>query len=178
MELRFAGLFTFERAAAHFFHSHNSEMASLIYDLKYHKYQGLGYHLGNVAGMELLSGGFMADIDGIMPVPMHFFKQARRGYNPAASIAEGLSAATRIPVLDNLKAGRAHRTQTALSLQQRRTNTANLFTVAHPAELPNQHILIVDDVCTTGATLTSCATALLTAVPSLRLSLFALTTAF
>lgn len=178
MEQRFAGLVPFERATGVFFYSRESDIAILIQDFKYRGFRGLARYLGEVAGRELFSTGFLADADLILPVPMHFMKRARRGYNQTEQIAAGLSKATGIPVGRNLKARRPHRTQTALTLDQRRRNTAGLFGVNNPEALSGKCVVLLDDVCTTGATLTAAATALADIVPDIRIILLTLGATF
>lgn len=172
MEQRFMGLFPFERATGHFFYSKGGGLARLMADLKYNGFRGIGRSLGMQVGMELLATGFFSDIDMLVPVPMHFFKQAVRGYNQVEEICMGLESATGVKMCMALKAVRSHRTQTALTLEQRRSNTAGLFELVVGKEaVQGKHILLCDDVCTTGSTLTSAAEALLGCCPSVRVSL-------
>lgn len=174
MEQRFAGKFPFTAATTHFFYSSDTAMATLMHDLKYRQYRGLAKFMGELVAQELLPTSFFTDVDCIIPVPMHPLKQARRGYNQTIEIAEGVSEVLSIPILSNLKAVKPHRTQTRLTLDQRLDNLSGTFAVENPEELRNRHILLLDDVCTTGATLTSCADTLLAAEPSLRLTLLSL----
>jgi ComF family protein len=174
MEQRFAGIIPFERGTGHFLYARDAAIATVVHDFKYHRFRGLARYMGCVMARELLSTGFLSSIDCIIPIPMHFMKQAKRGYNPAAEVALGLGKEADIQVADNLRASRPHRTQTALTLDQRRENTRNLFTVKRPEELQNKHILLLDDICTTGATLLSASETLLAAVPSIRISLLTL----
>ena len=157
MERRFMGQFPFRAATGHFFYSRDSEMAILLQDLKYRHFKGLGHYLGELVASELLPTGFLSDIDILLPVPMHFMKKARRGYNQTEEICRGISSVIAVGVADNLKAVRPHRTQTSLSLDRRLRNTDNIFEVSCPESLQDKNILLVDDVCTTGATLASAA---------------------
>ncbi len=177
MEERFAGIFPFERATGHFLYSRESPLSTLIQDMKYRRFPAIGEMLGEVAATELFTTGFFADADLIIPVPMHRWKQLRRGYNQTHHIASGISKATGIEVSHTLKAVRAHKTQTALSREQRLANTGGLFQVADPTIVEGRHVLLVDDVCTTGATLIASAEALLKAKPR-ALSLFTLGVTF
>lgn len=177
MEERFAGIFPFERATGHFLYSRDSPLSALIQDMKYRHFPSIGNMLGEIAGRELFSTGFFADVDLIVPVPMHRWKQIRRGYNQVHHIAEGLSQAIGIPVSLALKAVRSHHTQTALNREQRLANTSGLFKVEDAAEIAGRHILLIDDVCTTGSTLISSAEAIWQAKPR-SLSLFTLAVTF
>lgn len=165
MEERFAGLFPFERATGHFLYSRESDISTLIQDMKYRHYPAIGEMLGQLAASELFSTGFFSDADIIIPVPMHRWKQLRRGYNQTHHIAAGISKATGIPVSYALKAVRPHKTQTALSREERLANTKGLFSVADKQEIQGRHILLTDDVCTTGSTLIASAEALIEASP-------------
>lgn len=171
MERRFMGQFRYRAATGHFFYSRGSKIASLMQDLKYRHFSGLAHFLGETVASELLPTGFLSDIDYIMPLPMHFIKKARRGYNQTEIISQGISAVAGIPVASNLRAVRPHRTQTALSLEQRLLNTRDIFHVVRPEELKGKTILLVDDVCTTGATMGSAAMTLCEAAPDVELVL-------
>lgn len=178
MEQRFAGIFPFERAAGHFFYTPASDPAILIHDLKYRHFRNLGRYLGELMGRELLTSGFLGDADRIIPVPMHFLKQGMRGYNQTEQLAIGLSAATGIPVDTSLRAIRPHKTQTRLSHAQRMDNTRGIFHLKNPSALAGKHVVLLDDVCTTGATLTSAAEAMLADCPGLRITLLTLAVTF
>ena len=178
MEERFAGLFPFVAATGHFFYSRDSSLAQLIQDMKYRNYPSIGNKMGEIAGRELYISGFLNDIDVIVPLPMHFFKKARRGYNQADRIAAGLSKASGVKVVDALKMVRQRKTQTALTREERLANANNLFSPKKNIDLNDKGVLLVDDICTTGATMTGAATALTDAFPRIRLSLFALAVTF
>lgn len=177
MEERFAGMFRFEKATGHFLYSRGSALSELIQDMKYRHFPEIGDMLGALAARELAATGFFYGVDVIVPVPMHFWKQAKRGYNQTHHIAQGIGKETGIPVSLALKAVKGHKTQTSLTHEQRLANTAGLFKVALPDEVRGKHVLLVDDVCTTGSTLTSSADALWEAKPS-ELTLFTLGVTF
>lgn len=166
MEERFAGIFPFERATGHFFYTRDSALSQLIQDMKYRHFPSIGDMLGFLAASELYATGFFNSIDLIVPVPMHFLKQARRGYNQVTRIVEGISKATGIPVDESLKAVRTHRTQTSLSRENRLANTEGLFKARCADTLTAKGILLVDDICTTGATIISAAEAIWKASPA------------
>ena len=155
VEKRLAGIVRFRRAGAHFFYNRESDVATLLHDVKYRGFPALGRRLGKLIGDELRITGYLDDVDFIVPVPMHFLKKARRGYNQTDHIAAGLSAASGIPVLNAIKAIRGHKTQTSLSMEERLKNTSGIFRVVDPALIAGKHILVVDDVCTTGSTMIS-----------------------
>lgn len=169
MEQRFAGLFPFVRATGHIFYSRDSQLAQLVHDFKYRKFPGLARRLGEIVGTELLAAGFLSGVDIILPVPLHWRKLALRGYNQCRHIALGIEDATGIPVAENLRAVRGHRTQTALSREERLHNASGVFGVELAQEIDGKGVLILDDVCTTGATITAAATAVSEAAPSAKI---------
>lgn len=178
MEERFAGQFPFEKATGHFFYSRDSSIAQLIQDMKYRNFPSIGDKMGEIAGKELYTAGFMTDIDFIVPLPMHFYKKAVRGYNQTDHISQGVSKATGIPVLKALKMSRLRKTQTSLTLSQRLKNAENLFQATGNYDLNGKGVLLVDDICTTGTTLGSAAKVLTVKYPKIRLSLFTLGVTF
>lgn len=178
MEERFAGQFPFETATGHFFYSRESTLAQLIQDMKYRRFPSIGNKLGEIAGKELYISGFLTNIDYIVPVPMHFIKQAIRGYNQTDRIACGMAQASDIKVVNALKMIRRRKTQTALSRTQRLENAKGLFAARKNIDLNDKSVLLVDDICTTGTTIGAAAQALTQSFPHIRLSLFALAVTF
>lgn len=166
MSERMAGQVKFSRATGHFLYSKGSSFATLIHDMKYNNFPKIGDALGELVASELYSTGFFDGVDIIVPVPMHYFKQAVRGYNQTMHIAEGLGRGASIPACDALKAIRPHQTQTAMSREKRLTNTEGLFALKDSEMVKGKHVLLIDDVCTTGSTLVSAAKALWEADPS------------
>lgn len=178
MEQRFAGQFPFKSATGHFFYSRDSSLAQLIQDMKYRNFPSIGIKMGEIAGRELYTSGFLNDIDLLVPLPMHYFKKAKRGYNQAERIAKGISEATGIPVVDALKMTRQRTTQTSLSQTQRLANAESLFAAKKGFDLNQKGVLLIDDICTTGATMGAAARTLTSAFPKIELSLFALGVTF
>lgn len=178
MEERFAGLFPFVAATGHFFYSRDSSMSQLIQDMKYRNFPSIGNLLGEIAGKELYSTGFLNDIDYIVPVPMYFLKKAKRGYNQVDNIAKGLGNVTGITYLNALTMTRHRKTQTSLSKKERIENAKSLFSPRKGIDLNQKGVLLIDDICTTGATMASAAKTLTDTFPEIRLSLFSLGVAF
>lgn len=174
MEERFAGQFPFEAATGHFFYSRESSLSQLIQDMKYRNFPSIGNKLGEIAGEELYMSGFLNDIEIIIPVPMHFYKQAKRGYNQSLRIAQGIGKACGVEVENALKMVRRRKTQTALGRVQRLENAKNLFEPRDNYDFNGKGVLLVDDICTTGATLGSAAKALTDNFPHIKLYLFTL----
>ncbi|MDE6650265.1 MAG: ComF family protein [Muribaculaceae bacterium] len=174
MERRFAGVVPFVRATGHFIYSRNSELASAVHDMKYRQFPSVGKRLGEIVGEELMMVGFFSGADSILAVPMHWWKKAKRGYNQVDCIAQGLSDATGLPVLDAIEAVKPHKTQTSMTLEQRHANLAGSFRVKNPAALAGRGVVLVDDVCTTGATLRALAEVIASQVPDSRLYILSL----
>ena len=178
MEERFAGQFPFVAATGHFFYSRDSSLANLIQDMKYRNYPSIGDKLGEIAGKELYISSFLNNIDCIVPVPMYFVKKAKRGYNQVDNIASGIGKASGIPIENALKMIRNRKTQTSLSRNKRLVNAHKLFQPRENVDLNHKGVLLVDDICTTGATMGSAAKALTDKFPQVRLYLFALAVTF
>ena len=174
MERRFAGIFPFVRATGHFIYSRNSELAAAIHDMKYRQFPSVGRKLGEIVGEELNMAGFFSGADCIAPVPMHWWKKAKRGYNQVDFIAEGLSLATGLPVVNVLEATHPHKTQTAMTLQQRLANLSGSFHVKNTEPLHGKGLVLIDDVCTTGSTLRALAEEITATVSDCRLYLLSI----
>lgn len=163
------GMVSVERAAAYFSYRRQSRQAQVIHDMKYRGRSRYGRQLGAEFALKLRAGGFFDGIEAIAPVPLNFWRHCRRGYNQAAVIARGIAQVSGLPVIDVLTAAR-HRSQTRLSADRRLEALKNVYAV-RPGGLDGiDHLLIVDDVCTTGATLTACINAVKAAKPSLKIS--------
>lgn len=160
-ELRIAGRLPFDRVATFAVYSRGSCLRPMIHQLKYNGQPAIGYQLGMQFGTEIIESDFINPIDLIIPVPLHPKKEKERGYNQADIIAQGIAAATHIPLeRNNLIRSIYNPTQTHLGSNQRWQNVEGIFSVLHPQQLNNKHILLVDDVITTGSTLEACARAL------------------
>jgi ComF family protein len=105
--------------------------------------------------------GFSDKWDQITPVPLHPLKQKRRGYNQSEQFAKGLGEALGIPVINSLQRTMFTETQTKKTRMQRLENVSEVFAIQDRFPVDHKHILLVDDVMTTGATLTTCANVLL-----------------
>lgn len=178
MEERFAGHFPFVKATGFLFYNRASPLSQLMQDLKYRNFPAIGTMLGELAASELHPTGFFNDISVIIPMPMHFLKQAKRGYNQTHEIARGISRVTSIPIAHYLKAVKGHRTQTALTGEQRLDNISGIFAVSDPALLADKDILLIDDVCTTGATISEAGSTIMAAAPTCRIHILTLGVTF
>jgi competence protein ComFC len=144
----------------------------VIHKLKYQSRPEIGVHLGRIAGKQIMDHWTKPDL--IIPVPIHPKKLWKRGYNQAERISAGLTKILDIPVLDNILVKKSMtRSQTGFHRMERMKNVENAYDVHHIHKIRNRHILLVDDVLTTGATLEACAIPLLQAA-DIKLSMFTL----
>lgn len=167
------GLVPIEKAVAYFHYNRLSAHAQLIHDAKYRGRPRIAEALAAEYARTLLPTGFFNDIDAITPVPLNFWKECRRGYNQSAHICMGVADVCHLPMLTTLKA-RRHSSQTRKTGTERRADTKKVFSAISGATAGAGHILLVDDICTTGSTLYACAEALHKSAPSLRISVMVL----
>ncbi len=174
VEKRFWGKVPIEAASSYFFFQKGSGFQKLIHELKYRGNQELGVILGRYAGIDLLRAENFQKIDAIIPVPLHKSKEAKRGYNQSYLICKGLSEVMEKPLISrNLVRTQERSTQTKKSVFERFENMRGIFSLKNPKELEGKHILLVDDVLTTGSTLEACIQAILTA-KNVKVSVFTL----
>lgn len=173
MEKIFWGRVWIEKCSALYYYSKGSKYQKLIHKLKYHKRKDIGFELGKYYGNLLKSTGFET-ADCLVPVPLHYRKERRRGYNQSMQIAMGLSVSLGIPVENSvLFRVKESETQTRKSRKERWENVKDIFECTNPGHIKNKHLLLVDDVVTTGATLEAC-TAKLQETEGVKVSLLAL----
>lgn len=175
-EQLFAGKLPFGVAFSFLDYRKESTVQRLVHALKYHDNKELAYLLGRLAAIELRqSSSPINQVDLLLPVPLHPRKQRQRGYNQSEWIAYGLQSVWNLPVETHaLRRIRPTETQTQRSSNdQRRENVQGAFAVDAPETFRNKHILLIDDVITSGSTLEACAHAL-RAVPGVTLSFFSL----
>ena len=157
------GLIPVHRATAFMWFIEGSPWQRLIHSFKYRGFWITAYEFGEWFGYELADSGLYSDVDLVIPVPLHWFKRLRRGYNQSEYIAHGI--ANRLgAVLDDRSVLRRvnNRSQARSgSAQDRWENAEGIFAVRNPEALAGKHILLVDDVFTTGATMISCATSII-----------------
>ena len=144
-----------ELAAAWMDYNRHSPYASLIRDAKYRSMPALVREAGRCFALEMQSDAVAAlsDIDVLLPVPVHWTKLLRRGYNQSREAAVGIASVLGVPVGDNLRALRPHRTQTRRGASERLHAMKGLFALRASDELRGLHVAVVDDVVTTGATM-------------------------
>lgn len=162
-----------ERGASMFYYHRRNPYTRLIISSKYHGRPSIGRKLARMFADELVRYNFFESVDIILPIPVHFTKLLTRGFNQSEFIAKGIGDVTGIPVGDNLYARLPHVSQTRKSGSERREITNN-FRVKRPGELTGKHILIVDDVITTGSTVTSALDAIHTECKGVKTSVLSL----
>lgn len=155
----------FEKAFALLYHLPHSQSARPVYQLKYFDKPDLGIEIGEMMGKMMTDNGFFSDIDCILPVPLAKERQRKRGYNQSELLAEGLNNISRLPIIkDAVRRISFNSSQTNKSRLGRYDNVNNVFELTDKdsiiCRLKGKHILIVDDVVTTGATICSLAKAL------------------
>lgn len=149
-------------ASAFLLFNKGSKYRKLIHRLKYEDDQKSGQRLGYLYGREINKSSKYEKIDYIIPVPLHPKKQKKRGYNQSECITDGLSEAMNIPVLNSLLIRTKNTsTQTKKHKDERWENVSGVFDVLKSEILEGKHVLLVDDVITTGATIEHCAMTLI-----------------
>ena len=156
------GRLSLNAAMAMLYFRKHSKVQNLIHNLKYNNKTEVGILLGNKLGERLKSSPLYQHIDLIIPVPLHLKKLRIRGYNQSLYIAEGISKVLDVPFSEaELIRSAATESQTKKSRYNRYENMQDVFKVVKPEQLSGKHILLIDDVITTGATLEACANELL-----------------
>ena len=164
VEKIFWGRIPVASAYSQFFFAKESLVQHLVHQLKYKGNIDIGTYLGEIMGQTLHSSNRFHNIDALIPLPLYPDKERKRGYNQAAIICNGMSAIMNVPVINNaLVRQRFTETQTKKHRTERWENVEGSFVLKNPGALKGKHLLLVDDVVTTGATLEASGSALLKA---------------
>ena len=154
-------------AAALFFYRADSEYRKITQAIKYHGRSDVGQAFGRMLGERLRSSSLFADVDVVIPIPLHWTRQWQRGYNQAEVIASGVADAMGIPLrCDILRRHKRTKTQTRLGIAEKARNVKGAFTTTDHCQPSDKagpefrHLLLIDDVFTTGSTMMACFTAL------------------
>lgn len=154
----FWGRIDIESAAAFLYFSKGGNIQKLMHQFKYKGRREIGVYLGKHFGYQLKKSRLFEGIDCIVPVPLHPRKQRMRGFNQSDQIARGLSEALHVRVnKTDLIRSRHSESQTKKTRYERWLNVGHIFRLKEDHQLQNKHVLLVDDVITTGATLEACA---------------------
>lgn len=145
-------------AATGFYHFNKGDKVQrLMHQLKYKGQPDVGIELGRIMGAALAEAEKFADVTAIIPVPLHPRRQRKRGYNQAECIAAGVAEGMKKPMdTKTLYRAVSNQTQTRKGKFERWKNVESIFQLKDPAQLENGHLLIIDDVVTTGSTLEAC----------------------
>jgi competence protein ComFC len=151
----FHSLFIFEKEKA---------LQALLHEFKYNGKFGIAVYLGEMWGRTYAKRVNDWKLDYLVPIPLHHLKRAERGYNQSLFIAKGINGELKLKVAPRLiKRSKYTESQTALTIPERRENVNGAFKAKHRSRIKGKNILLVDDVITTGATLTECGRVLLEA---------------
>lgn len=158
LEQIFWGRVTIEKATSWFYFQKGSEYQRFLHHLKYKSLYGIGVEMGRNFAAELREIDYFKEVDMIVPVPLHPKKERQRGYNQSQAIAEGISGVLAIPIERNGLFRRNYsESQTRKGRFERWENVSELFGLKREGYFAGKHVLLVDDVVTTGSTLEACA---------------------
>ena len=171
VEKDFWGRLPIINAAAHLYFTKESLVQHLMHQLKYKGNKDLGLQLGRLMGNAIKKAARFNEIQALVPLPLFPSKEKKRGYNQANVLCEGMAEVLSVPVLDKVITRPQHtETQTKKGRIERWKNIEGKFQLIDPQAIQNKHLLLVDDVITTGATLEACGNELLNA-PNVDLSI-------
>jgi len=177
IEKRFWGKVPIYRATSYFFFQKGSSFQKLLHILKYQGNKEIGELMGKYAAIDLMDSPDFTSIDLIIPVPLHPQKYKSRGYNQSEWIGKGISEILNKPLdITTLLRVRENTSQTKKSVFERFENTEGIFELSDTTVLEGKHVLLIDDVLTTGSTLEACVRALLE-TNGIKISIFTLAVA-
>ena len=163
-----------EKATAFFYYEAHAETANIIYELKYKNHPEIGNIVGRMLAKGIQPSGFFDGIDGIVPIPLAKKRLRQRGYNQSMEIAQGVSEMTGLPIYKKVVRRNSFKgSQTNKGRWDRQENVEHVFELTDATAVSNKHLLLIDDVITTGATCIACAKALCQS-GNIRISILAL----
>jgi ComF family protein len=161
VEKKFWGRLALTSGMSEFYFSQDSIVQNMIHELKYHGNKKAGHYFGNMIGKSLLNSNRF-HVDVIVPLPLFERKEKARGYNQSEMICNGIAEIINKPLIKNNVIRQVFtETQTKKHRLERWKNVENIFFVARPSELEGKHILLVDDIITTGSTIEACGSEIL-----------------
>lgn len=170
LERLFWGQLPIERVTSFFYYSGENHQ-NILHNLKYFRRKEVGQDVGAMFAEELLDSGFFEGIDGIVALPLHKKKKRQRGYNQCDYIVKGICRVTGLPVIKGaVERVVNNASQTRRSTIERKENVEGIFRLKNADLVAGKHVLLVDDVLTTGSTLISCGRELAKA-PGIRISI-------
>ncbi len=157
MARMFWGLLPLERAVALFDYEPGTEVANMIHAIKYFDRPDIAEEMGRIMADRLSAKGFFEGIDAMVPVPLSADRLRERGYNQSEMIARGIGERTGLPIYNKVLARKAFKgSQTRLNPYERKENVEHAFELVDGGNIAGRHLLLVDDVMTTGSTLLAC----------------------
>lgn len=169
----FYGKVRLNAAMACYFFAKHGRVQPLIHELKYKSNREAGHFLGREIGKAILASDIYKDVSVLVPVPLHPKRERKRGYNQSEILALGIREVTGINISsNNLIRGVATQTQTRKSREDRWKNVSDVFSVRKPEAFAGRHLLLIDDVITTGSTIEGCVRVLET-IEGIRISVAA-----
>ena len=154
----FWGQIQIEKATALFYYEPHAETANILYELKYKNHPEIGEVMGRMMARELQKNGLFDDIDAIVPVPLARKREHERGYNQSLMLAKGVSEVTGLPIYNKVvRRTKFVGSQTHRGRWERNENVADVFELMDGESICGKHLLLIDDVVTTGATIIACA---------------------
>lgn len=168
---QFLGKININAAASYYYFTKGGNVQHLIHQFKYKGFKEIGYYIGQQYGKELIKSKLFSDVEYIIPIPLHPSKEAIRGYNQSEWFASGLASSMNA-ILDITSLIRVYNseTQTHKTRFDRWENVKEIFSLNHHEHLIGKHILLADDVITTGSTLEAAGNVLLK-IPGIRISI-------
>lgn len=164
VERIFRGRLPLTAGCAFLYFTKQSVVQNLLHQFKYKGNQDIGSYFGRMMGQSLMSSPRYEDVNAIIPLPLFYKKEKKRGYNQSAVISEALAEVMKIPVLKEIIVrNRNTETQTHMSRMERWNNIEEKFELRKGELITDKHILLVDDVLTTGATIEACGSEILKA---------------
>ena len=171
----FTGFFRINEIGSFLLFEKDGMVQRLVHSFKYWGNKQLAQYLGRIAFLEMKSDGLFSDIDILIPVPLHPKKERKRGYNQSEWIAKGVESVYPYPIrCDLLYRNKDTATQTRKTVYERNLNVEEIFFLKNAESIEGKHVLLIDDVITTGATLRACIKTL-SSIPDIRISIFSLT---
>ena len=160
----FTGRLPLQHATAQYYFTKESGLQHLLHQMKYKGAKELCVYMGRLMGQQLVESSWIESIDALVPLPLFAKRQRQRGYNQASLLCDGMAEVLQKPVLNEVVIRRtATESQTRKNRVERWQNMEGRFSLADADKLKGKHLLLIDDVVTTGATLESCGRTLLKA---------------
>ena len=154
----FWGQIKLEKATALFYYEPHAETVQILYEMKYKNHPEIGVVMGRMMAKELMKSGLFEDIDALVPVPLAKKREHKRGYNQSLELAKGVSEVTHLPIANQVvRRTKFVDSQTHRGRWERNENVEGIFELVDGDSLSGKHVLLIDDVVTTGATIIACA---------------------